>query len=173
MSQKLEQSKTNGPHFQLSRLEGNWEGTTKTWFDPSKLEDESPISGTMKLIFDGRFILHEYESSMGGKPLAGMAIIGFDLNTEKFQLAWVDTFHNATAIMFSEGKKASAGIDVLGSYAYISPETQQQWGWRTEIKVVNDYELVITAYNISPDGEESKATETLYKKIVFSGVSAT
>ena len=173
MSQKLEHSKANGPHLQLSRLEGNWEGTTKTWFDPAKLEDESPITGTMKLIFHGRFILHEYESSLGEKPLSGMAIIGFDLNTEKFQIAWVDTFHNGTAIMFSESKTANPDINVLGSYAYITPEIEQRWGWRTEIKVVNDYELIITAYNISPEGEESKATETAYKKIVWSGVSAT
>ena len=164
MSQKLDESKLNGPHFQLSRLVGEWKGTTKTWFDPSKLEDESPINGTMRLILDGRFIMHEYQSSFGDKSLSGIAIFGYDLNTQKYQCAWMDTFHNGTAIMFSKGNKGDEGINVLGSYAYITPETEQHWGWRTQLEMISDSEMVITAYNISPEGQESKATETNYRK---------
>ena len=165
MSQKLNDSKLNGPHFQLSRLVGNWKGTTKTWFDPSKLEDESPITGTMRLILDGRFIMHEYQSSFGDQSLSGIAIYGFDLNTQKFQCAWMDTFHNGTAIMFSKGNKGEEGINVLGSYAYITTEIEQHWGWRTQLDIISDSEIVITAYNISPEGQETKATETNYSKV--------
>lgn len=165
MSQKFETSKNSGAHFQLSRLAGSWKGTTKTWFDPSKLEDESPISGTMKLILDGRFIQHEYTSSFGDKPITGMAIIGYHLELQKFQVAWIDSFHNGSAIMFSEGGRKENNISVLGSYAYVTPEIEQHWGWRTNIEIVNDDEVVITAFNISPEGQESKATETVYKKV--------
>jgi hypothetical protein len=165
MSEKLQSSKTSGAHFQLSRLVGEWEGTTRTWFDPSKLEDESPIRGTMRLILDGLFILHEYKSSFGDKPIVGMAIYGYNLTLQKFQCAWVDSFHNGSAIMFSEGKKGGQDISVLGSYAYITPDEEQHWGWRTNLDITSDTEIVITAYNISPEGEETKATETIYKKI--------
>lgn len=165
MSQKFETSKTSGAHFQLSRLAGKWEGTQKTWFDPGKLEDESPVSGTMRLILDGRFVMHEYDGSLGGKPLTGMAIYGYNLDTEKFQCAWIDSFHNGSAIMFSEGQKNDKDISVLGSYAYITPETEQYWGWRTNIEIINDAEIIVTAYNISPEGEEAKATETIYRKV--------
>ena len=164
MSQKLEQSKTSGAHFQLSRLVGEWKGTTKTWFDPAKLEDESPISGTMRLLLDGRFILHEYKSSFGDKRIEGMAIYGYHIDLQKFQCAWIDSFHNGPAIMFSEGKKGSQAMNVLGGYAYVTPEEEQHWGWRTNIEVVSDSEVVITMFNISPGGEETKATETVYKK---------
>jgi hypothetical protein len=163
---KLEESKLNGPHFQLGRLVGDWKGTTKTWFDPSKLEDESPITGTMRLILDGRFIMHEYQSSFGDQSLSGIAIFGYDLNTQKFQCAWMDTFHNGTAIMFSKGNKGDESINVMGSYTYITPDTEQHWGWRTTLEIVNDSEIMITAYNVSPEGQETKATETNYRKVL-------
>ena len=165
MSEKFETSKTSGAHLQLSRLVGEWKGTTKTWFEPNKLEDESPVSGTMKLILDGKFILHEYKGSFGGKPITGLTIYGYHLDLGKYQCAWIDSFHNGTAMMFSEGKKGSKDISVLGSYAYVTPEEEQHWGWRTDIEFISDDEIVITAYNISPEGQEEKATETIYNKV--------
>ncbi len=165
MSEKFETSKATGMHFQLSELVGEWEGTAKTWLKPDKIADESPMRGSMRLVLGGRFIMHEYKGSMGGKPLEGIAIYGYHLELGKFQSAWIDSFHNGSAIMFSEGKKGDDSFKMLGSYAYVTPELEQHWGWRTEIEMLNDDEVKITAYNISPEGEEAKATETLYKKL--------
>lgn len=61
------------------------------------------MHGKMTLILDDRFILHEYTGRMGDKPFQGVAIYGFDLNTNKFQSAWIDSFHMPVGIMFSEG----------------------------------------------------------------------
>ena len=69
MSEKFEASKTTGAHFRLSKLVGEWEGITKTWFEPDKIADESPMRGSVRLVLGGRFIVHEYKGSMGGKPL--------------------------------------------------------------------------------------------------------
>ena len=162
MSATFASSLSTGAHLQLSKLVGDWEGTAKTWFEPDKLADESPVEGTMRLILGGRFILHEYKGSLSGKPLEGMAIIGYHIALKKYQCAWVDSFHNGTAIMFSEGEKGDPRLSILGGYEV--PEIGQHWGWRTEIEIVSESEITITAYNISPGGEASKATETNYKK---------
>ena len=165
MSEKFETSKSSGVHFQLSRLAGEWEGIAKTWFEPDNPGDESPVRGSMKPIMDGRFILHEYKGSLGGQPLEGIAIFGYNLASGKIQSAWIDSFHNGTAIMFSEGKRGEDELKMLGSYEYITAELEQKWGWRTEIEIIDNAQVKLTAYNISPEGEEAKATEVLYTRV--------
>ncbi len=165
MSEDFENSRASGVHYQLSKLAGNWEGITKTWFEPDKLADESPMYGQMRTVLGGRFIMHEYTGSFGDKPFTGMAIFGYDFALQKFQGFWIDSFHTGTAMMFSNGNKGDQNLTVLGSYAYVTPEVEQHWGWRTSIEMVNDNEIIITAYNITPENEESKATETVYKRV--------
>ncbi len=161
---KFVTSKEVGMHSRLQQLSGSWEGTTRTWFEPGVLADESAMKGRIKPVLDGRFMMHEYEGSLNGKPFSGVAIYGYDLSSGKFQTAWIDSFHMGTAMMLSEGGQGGDNLDVTGSYT-TGEEGAEAWGWRTEINQEDNDTLTITAYNISPQGEESIATETLYKRV--------
>lgn len=161
----FETSKATGVHQQLSKLAGNWQGQMKTWFGTDNLVNEATIEGTIRPVLEGKYLMHEYKSSFEAKPFEGMAIYGYDLALKKYESAWIDSFHTGTAIMFSQSERAATDIKMLGSYAYVTPETEQHWGWRTHIELKGDDELVITAYNISPEGEESKATEIIYHRV--------
>jgi len=165
MDEQLKQSLHDGIHHQLSRLTGNWEGTTKVWFEPDKVADESAVKGSMRTVLGGRFVLHEYTGSFGGNALEGLALYGYHQALRQFQAAWVDSFHNGTAIMYSEGSRGADSLNVLGGYTYVAEQVEMRWGWRTEIQLISDDEVRITAFNISPEGEEAKATETNYRRI--------
>lgn len=157
--EQLAESLDLGPHYELARLAGHWEGSTRVWFEPGVLGDESPMRGSIRLVLGGRFALHEYEGALGGKSLQGLAIYGYHVKRNRFEMAWIDSFHMGTAIMLATGG-GNGPFLALGQYE--APHGGLQWGWRTDIELLNEDALVITAWNVSPQGEKARAVETRY-----------
>lgn len=160
---KFEQSLADGAHQKLQSLIGKWTGLTKTWFEKDILADESMSEAEIISILGGRFISIDYNGFLEEKPFEGKMIIGYDIPYQRFTTSWLDSFHMGTQIMLSGGKVTGNGFSVFGEYG--NPEYGEQlWGWRTTLEIVADDEFVLTAFNVSPEGEEAKATETVYRR---------
>jgi len=146
------------PHQFFTQLAGAWKGTSRLWLEPDSLTDESPVQGSIQLVLDGRFALYLYEGSIEGEAQRGIFTFGYNTQLDRFEATWIDSFHNNTAIVFCEGSEKEDGFDVLGQYP--DPTGGPDWGWRTEVRLHDENHLTITAYNITPEGDDAKATET-------------
>ena len=160
----MEENKTLAQsHPHLAALVGKWQGETKTWFEPDQLADESPWQAEIHLLLGGRFLLYTYQGSLQGEGLEGVALLGYNPQRKRYEMAWVDNLHNGSAIMFSHGGNPDYSFNVLGSFP-TGPDSPD-WDWRTEILPIDNDELVITHYGITPEGLEWKGVETIYKRV--------
>lgn len=154
---------SDSPHHFFAQLAGGWAGTSRLWLEPDKLTDEAPLVGNIQLILDGRFALFLYQSSIEAEAQHGMFTFGYNTLLNRYEASWVDTFHNNTAIMFCTGRETENGFQVLGSYP--DPNGGPDWGWRTEVELPDNDHLIITAYNIAPEGGEARATEARLTRV--------
>jgi len=164
MSEKLHASKKKGAHALLARMAGTWRGTARTWFEPGQLGETSPVNGAIRLVLNGMFAQHSYRGKLMGQSMQGLALIGFSLGEQQWQVAWINSVHNGTRIMHSVGKKGASPLapEVVGSYpAGDGPD----WGWRTTLQLKGRDRLLLRHFNVTPQGEESIGVEFDYRRV--------
>jgi Protein of unknown function (DUF1579) len=154
----------------LTAMVGEWEGTYRVWLEPGVLRSDSPSRATIVPMLHGRYVAQDYEWADQGALQQGTMLLGSD-GDGVWHLAWVDTFHTGLSIMLCRGEAGDAA-EVLGTYGGAG-----EWGWRTTWTMFSgpapedagpagsdlDH-LVVTAWNITPEGEEAKATEATYER---------
>lgn len=159
---KFAESLERGPHKSLNALCGEWEGVNKVWGTPGELTDEQPVRGTFRPLLGGKFVLHEYKTTVSGGDASGLAIIAYFLYEQRYKVAWVDGFHTGTEIQVSTGQRAAVDLDVHTTYP-VGPG-EPDWGWRTVIDQPSADTLYVRHYNITPQGEEALGIEFAYRR---------
>ena len=136
---------------------GEWTGRYRLYLEPGQLTTECDTSATVTSVLDGRFVRIAYDWTVDDTRQLGEFVVAAP-SGDRLMASWVDTWHNGDGILFcpSDG---SGGV--VGQYG---PD-DDPWRWRTAFEVRDGgAELAITAWNITPAGDEAVATEARYRR---------
>lgn len=145
----------------LRQREGTWDVTIEMQISPKAAHSLSKGTQTNRLAVGGAWLLSDFEGEMGGHPLIGHAITGFDPQKAKYVGVWVDsegrhitllvgTFDSAkkTFRMTSLEKDAKGNVTpVTGIARFTDPDTE-----------------VVTLFSRGPDGKAVKSMTTTYRR---------
>lgn len=101
-------------HRRLVDLAGDWNVTTKLWFDPAGQPKVATGKGKGRMILGGRFLSLETDVA-GELPAQSLNILGFDRRTNEYTLVGFDTL--GTYSIDAAGKSEGGKIVMHGSYA--------------------------------------------------------
>lgn len=123
MTDEITRGTTISAREMITALVGEWNGTYRLWLEPGELRTEGPTRCTGQSVLEGRFVALDYGWTDGDDPQLGSMLLGCT-DEGAWEMAWVDTWHTGTSMMFCVG---APDAEVLGSYG----STVERWGWRT------------------------------------------
>jgi len=162
MAQMMKYANPVKEHEYLKKYVGNWDVEVKNFPGPGAAPLVS--RGTMKgeLLFGGRFVRTEFESTMMGLPFQGTQIIGYDLFQKKYSAIWFDNM--TTYFAPTTGTLDPAAKIYTETGAWPDPMT----GGLSQVKIVTtwlaDGKYRFEMFMVEPGGKEVKGMEITYTK---------
>jgi Protein of unknown function (DUF1579) len=162
MAQMMKYANPVKEHEYLKKYVGDWDAEVKAWSQPGA---EPTISkGAMKgeLLYEGRYVKTEFESTMMNMPFKGMQILGYDLFKKKYTAIWLDNM--STHFSPTTGALDPAGKILTETGVWPDPMT----GGTSKVKIVTTWlaegKYRFDMFMIGPDGKEIKSMEITYTK---------
>jgi hypothetical protein len=136
----------------MTELPGEWEGEYALWFDDGDPHTESSTDAIVEEVVLDAVTMVRYRWQFDGEQQMGLYVV-----SSAGAVTFCDTFHTGGTLMACEPQSDGS---FLGAYR----ADDQTWGWRTAIGVRDDA-LTIEAWNVSPEGDEMRATRAVYKAV--------
>jgi len=143
-------------------LQGEWHGRYHLWLHPTAPVESSDSSAQITKDHGNSFWVMSYQWAKGIQDHQGEFHFAGSKNQGNFR--WTDSFHSASSPMKGEGKLSKDGTRLIFMSHYSADAGQPEWGWRTEITLVDANTFQMEAYNITPQGQEGLAVRCRYVK---------
>jgi hypothetical protein len=149
-------------HKVLESLVGTWDARIKHYVNPDKPAEYKGVM-TRTMILGGNFLQESFQGEFAGKKFAGLGIIGFDYNKDKFTTTWHDSM--STSMTLTLGVFDSRKKTLTSTGEEFEPNTKKTMKVRDVLKIISADEQVLEMYR-RPAGEKEdyKIMEVRYTR---------
>ena len=147
----------------FEQLTGEWRGTNRLWLGlPDESAKESESTATVSFEAKENFLSIRYRWAFEGEDQEGLLIFGGEKESETINASWIDSWHQSEDFLRCKGKLESNGI--LNVKGFYTVSEYSDWSWRTFVEIENENSFKFVMYNVSPEGKEDLAVESVYRK---------
>ena len=147
-------------HEQLKAFEGVWEAQMQLLGGPEPIEARGIMQSEM--VLGGRFLWSRYKGEMLGRQFLGIALDGYDKQSEKHIGVWLDTM--GTTIALFKGEASDDG-KVRTMYAEVDdPATGETKNVKGVTTLVSAGRYTYEAWEQGGDGEFVKTMQIIFSK---------
>jgi hypothetical protein len=148
-----------GPHRLLSKMEGKWKLTMRSWPDPGKQPVETSGMSDQKMIYGGRYLQAVQTGRMMDSSYSGMNISGYNNMTKKYFSTWIDSM--STNLTYMEGT-ASADGRTITQESRVNDPVRGPMILRAMTTFKDDNNYTFEMYSVDRAGREMKMMEIDY-----------
>lgn len=145
-------------HKMLAMDNGNWNAESTMYMGPN---DPKPMKTTMtatsKMIMGGRYQESRYSGNMMGQPFEGIATVGYNNASKKYESTWVDNMGTGVMIMTGDYDAGTKTMNLSGECA--DPMTGKNKKMRETFTLVDDNTRKMEMFDTDPSGKEYKSME--------------
>jgi hypothetical protein len=157
-----EKKKGDGPsatHEKMAKLAGDYLTASKFTLPGGKSQESK---GTAKLtpILGGRFVKEENASDLGGMPVSGLRLFGYNNAAGQYEAIW--TYTGSTAIMNLVGKKKDEKTVEFSATVAIAKDKKTDF--TIIYRIVDDDSFTVDLIASSPDGTKGPMLQTTYTR---------
>lgn len=159
-----EYGKPGKPHALFKTYAGKWEAEGKWWMTPDAEPMISAGKAEMTPMFDGRYMMTNYEGDFMGQPFEGRGIDAYDNMRKEYLSVWFDNM--GTGILYQTGKASNNGKTITYTGTHPDPGTGEL---KKPTKMVTHFEspdrIVMEMYENVGKSDEFKMMEIVYKRV--------
>lgn len=141
---------------------GSWKGESKlhrVWLPKDKQVQTSASFLHIDADRENKFAKIDYIWYYEGARHEGHMLVCGSNKAGTFEIAWSDSWHQNSGILYLKGKLEGNSIKTKGDWQ----AEGETWGWTIEL-VTKDNEFLVKMENITPQGEATWAVEGTYHR---------
>ncbi len=149
-------------HALLASQNGKWNMEMTSWMEPGAEPGKSSGVCVYDMALGDRYQHCKLEAMVMGMPFEGMGYTAFDNTKKKFVNTWMDNMGTGIIVMEGDYDAAAKQMNLKGTVSDIF--TGKDKTMREVFRFIDDNNMLMEVYDMTPDGTEFKSLEIKYTR---------